>query len=258
MARVPSPVTELTGRAHVLTATGHHPYARLTTGGDEPVRAFLADRATAWLTEEDRRPILCAFGDPEPAVQLVAALADRGVLAGVRRLGLPRVDSRVLGRYLPVSDPDHWEFRWTTTPPPPQPGQARVVRLGCADTGALDPGTAAAIEALLDHAFPTSFGRTGDPGVRRWYGIWERNRLVACGADRSRGGVGSLARIAVHPQARGRGLGATLTAAMAHAMCAEFDTVSLGVMVDNHRALRLYRRLGFAHPTGRTSIDLTG
>ena len=58
------------------------------------------------------------------------------------------------------------------------------------------------------------------------------------------------------PDFRGRGLGAALTSGMAARLRAEFDVVSLGVMVDNHRAARLYHRLGFTEVVGRTSVPL--
>lgn len=83
-----------------------------------------------------------------------------------------------------------------------------------------------------------------------WYGIWADDRLVACGADRSRGDIGFLAGLTVSPDQRGQGLGAALTAGMTRALLARYDTVGLGVYPSNVGAVRLYRRLGFTntHP----------
>ncbi|WP_231925469.1 GNAT family N-acetyltransferase [Micromonospora purpureochromogenes] len=82
------------------------------------------------------------------------------------------------------------------------------------------------------------------------------DRLVACGADRSRGDVGFLAGLTVAPDRRGRGLGAALTAGMARALAARYDHVALGVYTDNVGAIRLYRRLGFTGTLARSSVHL--
>jgi GNAT superfamily N-acetyltransferase len=241
-------VTESTGRPAVLDATGHHPYALLSTGGDAQLRVFRSEGVTLWLrTGQDDRTI-AGLGDGDRAVPLLAWMGAGDQLAGIRRLHLPRVADTVLRSHFPIAAPDHWDFRWSRRPPPRQPGQDQVV--------ALEHSDQPAIAALLQVAFPASFSRPGDPRVRRWYAIREGAQLVACGADRSRGGVGSLGALAVHPDRRGRGLGAALTAAIAGQLFREFETVTLGVMVDNHAAAGLYQRLGFIHSTARTSADL--
>ncbi len=244
--------TLLAGRTEVLTATGDHPYARLTTTGDE-LRAYRGGGAFAWRTRWARGTVASALGEPHAALRLLATLADRGELDGVRRVNLPRIGHDALSASLPVSGIDDWDFRWTSVPPPSQPGAAQVRRLAGGDAAATD---AAAIGALLDRAFPGTFTRPGDPTVRAWYGVWEDGQLVACGADRSRAATGSISAIAVDPQCRGRGLGAALTATMAQEILTDCDVVTLGVMTDNHRADRLYRRLGFTGCSPRTSADL--
>lgn len=241
-------MTGLAGRDAVLAATDHHPYARRNTGDGGAVRALVDGSSAAWITTVGRTPALDALGDPERVVDLVAAFHARGELADVRRIHLPRVDEALLTPQLRIGEPDHWDFRWTTTPPPQQPGEDQVARL--------DAGAGAAVNQLLDRALPDTFTRPGKPGIVRWYGIWEGDRLVACGADRTRGGVGSLSAIAVDPDFRGRGLGAALTAAMTRDVARDLDVVALGVMADNQRAIRLYRRLGFTRCTPRTSAEL--
>lgn len=234
-------------RAGVLAATGHHPYARLSTAA-RWVRGFAGGGATAWLVPWSRGVVATAFGAPDRALWISAHLAGQGELSSVRRVNLPRLDHATLGFHLPVRDPDDWDFRWTRAAPPAQPGQELVVRL-TADDHPL-------ITDLLDRAFPTTFTRPGEPGVRSWYGIRGGDGLLACGADRSRGGVGSISGVAVDPAERGNGLGAALTAAMTEAMLGECDVVTLGVMADNPTADRLYRRLGFADAVSRTAADL--
>ena len=123
-----------------------------------------------------------------------------------------------------------------------------MVRLGVPDHPAL--------AALIEDAFPTASSRPGDPAIVDWYGIHEGERLVACGADRSRSDVGFLAGLTVAPDRRGRGLGAALTAGMTRALLIRYDHVALGVYADNVGALRLYRRLGFTGALQRSSVWL--
>ncbi|MFJ8690412.1 GNAT family N-acetyltransferase [Micromonospora wenchangensis] len=94
------------------------------------------------------------------------------------------------------------------------------------------------------------------PTVTGRYGIWDADRLVACGADRSRGDIGFLAGLTVARDRRGRGLGVALTAGTARALFARYDHVAPGVYADNLAALRLYRRVGFTGTSRRSSVWL--
>lgn len=247
-------VTPLTTRDQLLLLTGHHPYAMLNAVGGDALRAYAAGHTVVWFNPTTGGA--SALGDPATAVRLLARLLHEGGTIDpaldrppqIRRLHLPRTPASLLAAHLTIGKPDHWDFRWTRQAPPAQPGQERVTRLQAADTPA--------VRRLLDLAFPAAFSRPGDPRVRQWYGIWAGGELVACGADRSRGGVASLGALAVHPDRRGRGLGAALTAAMATQLLREFPIATLGVMVDNQPARHLYRRLGFTATAERTSVDL--
>jgi ribosomal protein S18 acetylase RimI-like enzyme len=241
-------LTRLDGRPAVLAAAADHPYARLTTGGHATVTGYAGGALLAWVSAGTAGPVGCALGPAPAAVRLLAALRGDGPLAGAAWLHLPRADRRMLATHLPVSRHDDWEFRWSTTPPPPRPDEERVVRLRVAD----EP----AVADLLRTAFPDSTSWPGDPQVRAWYGVRDGGAVVACGADRSRGGVGFLAGVAVHPAHRGRGLGAALAGGLARRLHAEHGTVALGVMADNAPALELYARLGFTAGAARTSVRL--
>jgi RimJ/RimL family protein N-acetyltransferase len=238
----------LPGREAVLAAAGDHPYARLTTGGDGPVVGYHDEGVLAWTGPGPWGPLACAVGDPRPAARLFARLRDDDRLAGARWLHLPRITPAEAGEVLPVQASDDWDFRWSYRPPPAQPGEGRVVRLADAD--------GPAVARLLDRAFPETTTRPGDPRVRAWYGIRLGGVVVAAGADRSRGGVGFLAGLAVDPALRGHGLGAALTAAMTRRMFASYDCVSLGVASEHPRTVALYQRLGFVETLARTSVRL--
>jgi ribosomal protein S18 acetylase RimI-like enzyme len=181
------------------------------------------------------------FGDAARAAAMLAELAAGDRLHDARRWHLPRLDPATLAA---ARERDDWDFLSTRTPPPAVPGEDEVAPVD----------SDADVNALLDEAFPESFSRPGDTRVRAWFGIRERGRLVAVGADRSRAGVGMLAAIAVAPDRRGRGLGAALTAALTRRLLADHDVVALGVMTDNPGAARLYRGLGFGSTLPRTSL----
>ena len=238
----------LHGRDAVLAATGRHPYALHSLWRDSEPRAYQRDGAVVWLLPPGQGPAAAAIGAAGPALEVCASLVADGVLTSGDRLNLPRFAPEEAAGRLAVADRADWYFLWTTTPPPRQPGEERVVRLGEADHPALS--------ALIDEAFPTTTSRPGDPGIVDWYGIRDGDRLVACGADRSRGDVGFLAGLAVAPAERGRGLGAALTAGMARALSARHGHVALGVYPTNVGAIRLYRRLGFTNTLHRTSVRL--
>ncbi|PWR05215.1 GNAT family N-acetyltransferase [Micromonospora acroterricola] len=229
----------LQDRAAILAATGHHPYARHALWLGAPARGWRRDGAVLWLSPPEQGPAGSALGPAGPALEICVALVADGVLRPGQSLHLPRHDPGLLSGRLAVTRHHDWDFHWTTAPPPAQPDEQRVVRLTEADHPAL--------EALIDEAFPSSTSRPGDPRVVDWYGIRAGDRLVACGADRSRGDIGFLAGLTVAPDQRGRGLGAALTAGMTRALLARHDTVALGVYPDNVGAVRLYRRLGFTN-----------
>ncbi|MEU7845045.1 GNAT family N-acetyltransferase [Micromonospora sp. NPDC049114] len=235
-------------RAAILAAAGDHPFVRHSLSPGVPAHGFRRDGAVLWLLPPERGLGADAIGPVEPVLEICAALVADGVLRPEHRMHLPRLDPAVVAGRLAVDEFVDWEFHWTTVTPPAQPDEQRVVRLTDADRPAL--------AALVDEAFPTTTTRPDDPRVLDWYGIRDGGRLVACGADRSRGDVGFLAGLTVAPDQRGRGLGAALTAGMTRALLARHDTVGLGVYPHNVQAVRLYRRLGFTDALSLTAIRL--
>ncbi len=228
----------LVGRDAVLAAAGAHPYARLTTADSDDVTGVRDGSTVVWLTRAGTA--VCGLGDGG----LAAGAALRLATGSTRWWHLPR-----LGGPPPVEVRirDEWDFRWTSSPPPARAGEDRAAPDADDD----------AISALLDAAFPSTTTRPGDPRVRAWWAIRDGADVVACAADRSRGGVGFLSGIAVRPDARGRGLGAALTAAMTRRLVAEFGIAALGVMTDNVAANAMYGSLGYTSSIPRTSVGLT-
>jgi ribosomal protein S18 acetylase RimI-like enzyme len=216
----------------VLELTGHDPLVRGTRGGERgPAWRSASGRAVAFTAydAEGRVRALVALGPPDETPDLVLA-AHRALPAGTRVI-VPR------GTPLPMAEPVGWNFRAAYDAPPPQPAEAAV------GWGADEED----VTALLRLVSPGSSAWPGDPKVRRWAGLRRDGRLVACLGDTSAAeGVGHVSAIAVRPEARGRGLGPSITAWAMRRMFAEgCDVVTLGVYADNAVGLRMYDRLGF-------------
>lgn len=229
-------LTTLGSAAEVLVATGHDPFARGSLR--RPVaRGWLAGRAVAWMgiDGEEQVSYLNALGPPAEVSALLAQLLPE--LPPTQRLTVPRGTSAHLPAWVSMQGTD-WDLRWLAAPPPYQPGEDTVEAVG----------DGADVHALLQESSPTASALPGDPAVRRWVGIRDNGALIACAADTSAAtGVGHLSSIAVHPSARGRGLGAVVTAALTRRLFDDGkDIVTLGMYADNGHGRAMYDKLGFA------------
>lgn len=204
------------------------------------------------------------LGEPDEVAELALAIRHE-VPAGVR-LTVPR------GTPLPFDAVTNWNFRAAHRAPPPQPAEDMV-------SWETD---GKAITELLRLVSPDSSAWPGDGRARRWAAIGAAGAacpangadvpgrptgegeagpgrgVVACLADTSsRPGVGNLSAIAVHPRARRRGLGPSITAwAMRRLFAEGRDIVTLGVYADNSAGIRMYDRLGFTVDRAFTSGTL--
>ena len=103
----------------------------------------------------------------------------------------------------------------------------------------------ASMMELAEIAKPGPFGpRTTELGS--FVGVRSGTSLVAMAGERMRlPGHVELSAIAVHPDARGRGLAACLTYGLAKRALSRGERPFLHVRPDNTAALSVYRRLGF-------------
>lgn len=239
-------LTTLASAAEILVATGHDPYARGSLR--RPLaRGWMAGRAVAWMgvDAEERVSYLNSLGPPAEVGALLADLLPE--LPPKQRLTVPRGTPAHLPAWVSMDGTD-WDLRWLAAPPPLQSGEDTVEPVD----------DDAEVAALLRACSPTASAMPGDPAVRRWVGIRQQGRLIACAADTSAAtGVGHLSSIAVHTAARGRGLGAVITAALARQLFEEgCDIVTLGMYADNGYGRAMYDRLGFADDHRFTSGPL--
>ena len=227
-------------------ATGHDPFARGSLR--RPIaQGWLSGRAVAWLgvDAEERVSYLSALGPPDEVGALIGELVEE--VPPRQRMTLPRGTPVHLPAWVSIDGTD-WDFRWLDASPPVQPGEEAVVEVADDDE----------VAALLTASSPTASALPGDPGVQRWVGVRDAGVLVACAADTSAAtGIGHLSSIAVHPSARGRGLGRAVTAALARRLLDEgCDLVTLGMYADNAYGRAMYDALGFADAHRFTSGPL--
>ena len=168
---------------------------------------------------------------------------------------LPRGGERLLPATLGVDGVDQWDFRWTRSAPPRQEHEQLVSIESTTDDEEL--------AMFLADASPSHSVEPGDPKIRRWVTIRDADGLLlAVGADTRRPstGVAHIASIATREDARGRGLGAAITAWLTRQIFDEGGAglVTLGMYSDNAAAQRLYTRLGFASGGRYSSGRLAG
>jgi ribosomal protein S18 acetylase RimI-like enzyme len=207
-------------------------------------RAWRGDHAVAFENlDRDRSTVRRVVGLGRPAAVAALLTSLRGELP-------PNVPVNVPGGTPLLADSFDWIWRVTYETPPPQPAEDLV---GWETDGE-------AITELLKRTGPDWSVWPHDGKARRWAAVRTADGdLVACLADTTTSPeVAQLAAIAVHPDARRRALGASITAWASRRLFEEgCDGVGLGVYPDNVTAMRLYDRLGFtAEP--RTSGRLPG
>jgi ribosomal protein S18 acetylase RimI-like enzyme len=178
-------------------------------------------------------PELVVTGPAEEAAILVRAALP------VDSLSLPRAAAPLVSD-VGLTEGVGWAFRWTATAPP-LTGDAAWLPESAHDE----------VRDLLAAGFPDASQPVGHPDVRRWAGVRRSGRLVAVAADATIAeGLGFLASIATHPDARGTGAGTAVTAWATAALVRAEGACGLWHMADNVPAAALYARLGYRdeHP----------
>lgn len=185
-----------------------------------------------------------ALWEREPGAGTELAAAALAVVGRTfRPLGAPDAVRRLVAA-VPGLAPTR-AFDWMDTGGP-LPASGRAV--GRAEW--LPPGAAGEVDALLDLALPSSDARPGRPAGGRWAGVRAAGagagRLVAvaalawCAPE-----VALVCGVAVHPEARGGGLGEEVCRFVTEQALHAHPRVALMVDEDNGSARRLYARLGY-------------
>nr|NLD40401.1 GNAT family N-acetyltransferase [Actinomycetales bacterium] len=143
-----------------------------------------------------------------------------------------------------------WVWLFCTTAPPHQPGE-EMCRI-------LPPEELGEVAELLREANPIAMSSPEDESLAWWGYRDEQGALLSvCAVEFQedpgwqtgfgpRPGQGvRLSGFGTHPDARGRGIGRAMMAAMTRWGVREHGFVHYGVWMDNEDAVRLYRRLGY-------------
>jgi GNAT superfamily N-acetyltransferase len=238
-------VTILTSAAEVLLATDHDPYVRGSLRAPE-VTGWTGHGAVAWRATDPEEHVgyLMSLGEPAHVAALLADLINE--IPHNTRVTMPRGTPPLLPAWVAVDGTD-WEFWWVDAPMPSQLLEREVVDVLPEE-----------VAPLLELASPTASARADDPHVLRWVGVHGPDGLLACAADTSgTTGVGHLSSIAVHPSARGQGLGAAVTGALTRRLFEDgADLVTLAMYTDNVAGGGLYRHLGMHNDHHFTSGPL--
>lgn len=183
----------------------------------------------------DIGPIAAPRDHSPEAISALAAMApEEGVLATllVRPMALPPTVE--ITRLSPA-------LQMVLDVPPEPFDHPDIEMLGDAD--------AVEMRALAELTEPGPFsGRTQQLGT--FWGIRDQGRIIAMAGERMRlgspgAGYGEVSAVCVHPDARGRGLGALMTRKAAATVGARGLTPFLHVYANNDAAIATYRTLGF-------------
>ena len=226
-----------------LMATSDQAFVRWQMSSRGVTRAWVGDGATVVenLGGRSRLPpggrVYTCLGTPEALVPLMNRVAE--CADAPDRLTVP-VE---VANSAPWRHSESWLWRWMYAAAPVPAARVPVVELD-------DAVDAAEVDGVLDVGNPDAWARPGTPGVR-WLGIREAGRLVAVGAvTRQESGAGLLQAVTVTPEARGRGYGRDVSAALARlAQSVPPGVATLGAYADNTAAVATYLSLGFVNPT---------
>lgn len=185
------------------------------------------------------------------SLDAAAVLADTGLAElGGECCGITVPRGLPTGAWAPAGvEGGAWDLMRCDAAPPRQPGEERVRSLPDLET----------VQAFLDRVNPHHSVRAGHPEVEQWLGVADEDsgELLAVGAfTRRRFGTAYLASIATAPEARGRGLGAAVTAALTRgAFDAGDELCTLAHYHPNDPAQRIYLRLGYRTTHQLASYD---
>jgi len=123
----------------------------------------------------------------------------------------------------------------------------------------LGPTDVEAARALYSSAPGAAFFLPGMLEDDTFVGVRDGTELVAIAGTHvlsERHGVAGIGAVFVHPRARGRGLGAAVTAGVIHRIADRVPTIGLNCTDANHSARRIYLDMGFVETLGYDECEI--
>ena len=231
----------LSGRDELLAASGDDPYVRWECDAALVDQAWALGSAVAFLRRgHHRRNVhLNVCGPEHDAAPLLDAIVAAGLPPEADGISIDQHLFPLAQRHFTFGRGGDWDWMWTVDTPPVVPHLDHLDELD-------DTLDAAELLALNEIGNPTAESRPGEGATELWLGIREEGRIVAAGAmHRTGAGAPHLAGIVTHPDARGRGFGAAVTAGLTTAALERSGVSTLGMYSDNETGRRLYHRLGY-------------
>lgn len=230
------------------------------TDGDPWVRWSVADPLTgeAWVHEgialiervnwqrgfwvAPLRPSGDLEADADSIRSALIELRDGGYCGRLRTqsISVTQKHAAVAENLFDLAKGAQWEWMWTETAPPRQPGEDEIVELN-------DSADAEEMLTFARTHNPRVWASIGTGQVRRWVGVRSEagDLLAVGGAEEEDTGVPHLTGIVTATEHRGRGLGQAISAHLTRAAVGAAGVCTLGIFSDNATARRLYERLGY-------------
>lgn len=210
-------------------------------------RSWHADGATLLLVRATRAGVarrqLVGAGSPGPLATAVAEAARDGVgevVLGLLTRGTWELVTEAARARLGMETGPGWDWMWSRTVPPAQPGQERVAPV----TGA---GATAEVRECLARSYPDAHADPADPALT-WWGYREKDGVlrgvVAVSAPTDE--PVHLSGLGTDVAWRRRGVASAMTGAVTRWALAGHPYVHFGIWSDNHAARHVYTRLGYA------------
>lgn len=130
--------------------------------------------------------------------------------------------------------------------------QSRLSSVDTSRVRQLDHGDVQSLETLFDAVYSGSeLGNVFYPSMLQvgpYFGVEENGQIISTAGVHvfsTRYGVAAIANVATHPDARGRGLAASVVARLSSELALRCDHIGLNVAQSNESAVRAYQRSGF-------------
>ena len=190
----------------------------------------------------ERRQLVGA-GAPDALARAVEQAASDGVGPvdfGLLARGTWQHVDQAAGADLGLDVGPGWDWMWTTSVPPVQPGEERVGPV----TG---PDAAEEVRACLSRANPDTSADPADPDLT-WWGYRDETGVLrgVVAVNAPAGSPVHLSGLGTDVSWRRRGVGSAMMAGVTRWALAEHPLVHYGIWADNEAARRIYTRLGYA------------